>query len=346
MIDIIDLFAGAGGFSHGARTSGCQIGNMIGIEIDVDAVATRTAAGFDSITADLTQFDPASIPLQDGHRLHIHASPPCTTFSAAGSKKGNSFTSVLIDAVNAIFDGEDYGDVIARMPPQIDSTSLLVLVPARWIMCLRPDSISFEQVRAVMPIWETYASALNKIGYHTWTALLAAEQYGLPQSRTRAWLGASRHHDVRPPEPTHSSYNFRDAGQIHQSLLPPVTMIEAFSQFPDDYSNFTHYAPAGVSQSRNQARPRPIRFAPAPTVTSQCNHYLYNADDLQFGKKIADYNNINYRKITVAEAAVLQGFPADYPFQGKKVSQVRQIGNSVPPPVAAQVLLSLLEAWH
>ena len=50
----------------------------------------------------------------------------------------------------------------------------------------------------------------------------------------------------------------------------------------------------------------------------------------------------NARKITVAEAGVLQGFPADYPWQGTRTSQFKQAGNAVPPPVAEAVLRALL----
>lgn len=59
-------------------------------------------------------------------------------------------------------------------------------------------------------------------------------------------------------------------------------------------------------------------------------------------ERYGDRGGKRARKITVAEAAVLQGFPADYPFQGKRTSQFRQVGNAVPPPVAEAVLRSLL----
>lgn len=47
-------------------------------------------------------------------------------------------------------------------------------------------------------------------------------------------------------------------------------------------------------------------------------------------------------RVTVAEAGVLQGFPADYPWQGTKTARYRQVGDAVPPPLAAAVVAPLL----
>jgi DNA (cytosine-5)-methyltransferase 1 len=41
--------------------------------------------------------------------------------------------------------------------------------------------------------------------------------------------------------------------------------------------------------------------------------------------------------LTVEQAAIIQGFPRDWDFQGKKTARYRQVGNAFPPPVAEAV---------
>ena len=49
------------------------------------------------------------------------------------------------------------------------------------------------------------------------------------------------------------------------------------------------------------------------------------------------------RRITVSEAAALQGFPPDFVFCGSQCERYRQIGNSVPPPFAEHVARAVVE---
>lgn len=46
-------------------------------------------------------------------------------------------------------------------------------------------------------------------------------------------------------------------------------------------------------------------------------------------------------KVELWELGVLQGFAADYPWRGNKTEQARQIGNAVPPPMAAALVAAV-----
>ena len=50
------------------------------------------------------------------------------------------------------------------------------------------------------------------------------------------------------------------------------------------------------------------------------------------------------RRITVSEAAALQGFPNDFKFLGSRCDKYRQIGNSVPPPLAEAIAREVVNA--
>ena len=87
---------------------------------------------------------------------------------------------------------------------------------------------------------------------------------------------------------------------------------------------------------------------PATTVTGDPRvhppGHKRNAEDEAAGR--TDYEGRageNAVRVTVAEASVLQSFPADYPWQGSRTKQFQQIGNAVPPVLAHAILAALTE---
>jgi DNA (cytosine-5)-methyltransferase 1 len=184
--EVVDLFAGPGGWSEACKAL-CV--DELGIEFDAAACATRAAAGHRTVHADLSTLNPSDFACRG-----FIASPPCQAFSTAGKGKGRDLIPDLLDAIHR-------RDWTARPDP--DPKVWLVLEVGRWVDVLRPEWIALEQVPGVLPLWRAYAEWLRECGYSVWAGVLCAADFGVPQTRERAILIASRVRPVQPPEPTH-----------------------------------------------------------------------------------------------------------------------------------------------
>jgi DNA (cytosine-5)-methyltransferase 1 len=308
MKNAIDLFAGCGGASLGLDRAGYQV---LGVEFDHQAHATHETAGMDCILADVRNLNPALFHGVD----HLHASPPCQTFSVAGKGTGRDSVAALAAAVKDVLNGAQPADLDIDVA---DERTLLTLEPARWIAALKPATISLEQVRGVLPIWEAYAEGLRDLGYSAWTGLVNAEQYGIPQNRIRAWLGARRDGiEARPPTPTHSRYYNREPDRLDPGVKKWVSMAEAL-----DWDDMPIVRRSGKGAGSWQPR-QPDQ--PSSTLTNSSRSWVVNP------------NSFDASLLGPGDALALQGFPTSWPLQGTRLAQFKQIGNAVPPRIARVV---------
>ncbi len=90
-----------------------------------------------------------------------------------------------------------------------------------------------------------------------------------------------------------------------------------------------------------------IEWVPAwtgrrPATTVACDRRVHPPGHKQNASdppgRFEQRRGANAVRVTVCQAAVLQGFPADYPWQGTRTRQFEQVGNAVPPPLAYRVL--------
>lgn len=262
------------------------IRNLVGIERDESACATRSAAGHRTIRADVSQFDVSRL----AGRVHaVCGSPECTMFSMAGSRAAAAIMDILASLVSDMFAGRAtraaqrremarvlraarWGDkppsqpsasewrkksqkqlkrrlrarkgdlaklnrAITRAPAgraltreqrseriwKAVRSASLVAEPARFIAACDPEWVALEQVPAVLPLWQVYAEELRERGYSAWCGLINAADMGVPQTRIRAILIASRARKVSRPQPTH--YDPRKGMQLFGS--PWISMAEA-----------------------------------------------------------------------------------------------------------------------
>jgi DNA (cytosine-5)-methyltransferase 1 len=341
----LDLFAGPGGWDQGLASLG--VTDVVGIEIDGQACATAAAAGHRRIRADVAAYPTAPfVGKVDG----LIASPPCQSFSSAGSKGGQVGADLLVGHALACAGGW-------RAPTGLladqDVRADLTLQPLRWAWDLKPRWVACEQVPEVLPIWRAIAVTLGRWGYRTWVGRVNAADHGVPQTRQRVFLLARRDGGpVGPPATSHydaaGGLSLFDAshggGQTGwrtpvDALDPDVggwrLLIDRRQMYVDGV-----YTLAPVDGA----------VRPSPTITGAAfgKHvwvcHLPDFDRLpgRLGwafDRVADHPDGGLRaSMTPAAAGLLQGFPVDYPWQGSRQQAHQQAGDAVPPPMAAAVL--------
>ncbi|MEU9655017.1 DNA cytosine methyltransferase [Streptomyces chartreusis] len=341
---VLDLFAGPGGWSQGLRALGLT---EVGIEIDPAVCATRAAAGHATIRADVAAYPTVSFV---GKVTGLIGSPPCQTFSAAGLRAGNTDLPLCHQALDDLARGNDTRTTLRDACT--DPRSLHVVEPLRYALDLRPDWIALEEVPAVLPLFEHTARLLGAAGYSTWTGILNAADFGLAQTRRRAFLIASSTRPALPPMPTHADGG-APADLFGDGLPPWRTMLDVLGCPPGEVvtrgnhttggSTFPTTGPSWAVTGR--ARSWLLKVGSRPAATRR--RLDQPAPTLLFATALNDVSWIDVggtpiRRLAVEEAAVLQGFPADYPWAGSRTKQFEQIGNAVPAPVATAVLGTLL----
>lgn len=451
MYDAIDDFAGPGGWDVGAEMLGLR---LYGIDHDHAACETARAAGFIREQADITAHASPSWARGKGYV----SSPSCTLFSMAGSGIGRLVMDALASGINRIFNGDDPATVRTETQAAIYPVALaarrkaeakrkpekqwgtekveakarldakiaaLVLEVVRRIMELDPEWVALEQVPEVLPLWELIARRLGERGYSAFALILNSADFGVPQTRRRAILGASRVRQIAPPAPTHTELPQGD-DLFGVSLQKWVSMADALGWGWEDEPSCTvssggaetggaePFANAGYRQRLSEyvldrrtnskgaggsmVPTVPVSTdRPAPTVTGAGNFIWAQRRDsgpgaereprpidqpshtiraAGLGKAPAGVAWVferpattvvgsfkpdviaapGYRtdisrqdapgsvSVSVSEAGVLQSFRPDYPWQGAKGKQHEQVGNAIPPLLAAHALHAITGA--
>jgi DNA (cytosine-5)-methyltransferase 1 len=354
---LIDLFCGAGGMTLGfTKSFGHNFEPVWANDFNKYCVETyRENFGDHCITGDIIDIlsDPSNeIPQADV----VIGGPPCQGFSLLNKNR----------------DGDPRRQLWRPFLKVVEKCNAKVFVIENVPQLLG----SFEHGEIV--------GFAEMLGFKVTSGKLSAADYGVPQTRTRAFIIGSKIGDpsfIFPPRKTHFNPKSNGKYQIkldfvnNGNFLPSPekwhTVRDSIADLPlPDGTNIRempppanlHFGrmPTAKSIERYMAIPKEgmNRFdlqKNAPELTPQCWIRKTSGGTDLFGRLWWDrpaftirteffkpekgryLHPEQHRPITHREAARLQSFPDSFVFKGTKTEIAKQIGNAVPPLLAARV---------
>lgn len=325
-ISAIDLFCGAGGLTHGLIKSNVNVVAGFDIEESCRFPYERNNIGakfFNKDVSILSSEELASLYPEGDVKL-LAGCAPCQPFSTYSQ-------------------GRDV---------RKDKKWPLLYAFARLIRGVQPELVTMENVPDVTKheVYHDFVAELKGQGYQVWANAVYCPDYGIPQSRTRHVLLASKLGAIQIIKPTHNPDKYITVGDTIGSL-PKLKAGEAdandllhktsrlsdlnlkrirasvpggsWRSWPEELRAECHKKSTGRSYSGVYARMSWNK--PSPTMTTQC----YGYGNGRFGHPEQD------RAISLREAALFQTFPKSYKFveKGKRVEFTpigKMIGNAVP----------------
>jgi DNA (cytosine-5)-methyltransferase 1 len=342
---VADIFAGCGGGSIGFQQAGFRV--VGAVEIDRDAANAYAAnVGVEPLRRDIREV--AGHDLLEGTGVGIgeltllFGCPPCQSFTIL--RRGAAESAV--DGIRNTLPGEYVRLVDELRPRHIAFENVAGMVDGRW-------RHRFDELLA----------DLEELGYRCAWDVLDAADYGVPQRRRRVVVIGSRL--VEPALPAASHAASGDGGlSAHRSVRDAIGGLRPLGPGETDPADPLHRARRHCELALRRLRAVPegggrMNLPPelqlachqghpghydiygrmwwdrvAPTLTSGCT----NVTKGRFAHPDQD------RAITLREALLLQGFPADASLSGVNTDTMAlQVGNAVPPPLVAAVGHTILE---
>jgi DNA (cytosine-5)-methyltransferase 1 len=199
-----------------------------------------------------------------------------------------------------------------------------------------PDAVMLENVRGLSTVRfsdyrQQILDRLGELGYQADWQVLNASEFGVPQLRPRFILVALR----RELYPNFAWPNAEGTPQTVGQALGALMAEGGWSRAEEWAKKANGIGPTLVGGSRKHGGPDlgPTRAREGWEKLGVNGKGLADAPP-------SDRDDLGpswMPKLTTKMAAVVQGFPTDWIFSGRKTASYRQIGNAFPPPVAAAV---------
>jgi DNA (cytosine-5)-methyltransferase 1 len=342
----ISLFSGAGGLDLGVEAAGYRVAAAVESNADAADTMEKNFPGLHSpvIRKDILETPTREIlhaaGLGDGQRPELLVGgPPCTPFSKSG---------FWLDWKRA----------------GLDPDASLLQAYTRVLAEARPRRFILENVyaltynnKASRPAFERLLREVGQAGYHCRWAVLNAADYGVPQSRPRLFVVGAPGGEPVPnlPAPTHGG-NWERRKTGHEAGLPHVTAGEALAGLVTEpereevvRGRWGHLLPA-IPPGDNYLFYTAERGHPDPQFKWRSRYWSFllklSPDkpsptiQAQPGPNVGPFHWEN-RRLRAAELKRLFTYPDDFSLVGRRHSIQAQVGNSVPPLLAAAVATSL-----
>lgn len=363
-MNVIDLFAGAGGLSVGAHLAG---GN-VRASVELNAVACDTLRANSIFHGEVVEGSVCDVSgkelrklagLKAREPLVIVGGPPCQPFSKAAY-----WTEAGDDAAYRRARAQG---VEAKRPPPLtevkdDDRRDLVAEFMRLVIESDAKGFVFENVPSIkhprnLPIYNSLIKTASDAGFELTGFVAKAVNYGVPQARERVVVLGSKKRKPRMPTETHAAVGNTE------SLLPYVTAGEAL----DGLDAKKYFEPEEVICGRWAEHLKSIPPGwnyKALTAWAGHSHPTFVAETRfwNFLLKLSPDRpswtiaaspgpwtgpfHWKNRRLRTVELAALQGFPRDYAIQGPRRERIRQMGNAVPVPVARAMIASVIESME
>ncbi|MBU5654920.1 DNA cytosine methyltransferase [Corynebacterium aurimucosum] len=299
----VEICAGAGGQALGLENAGFE--HLVAVEIDEFAVQTLRVnrPHWNVVEADVLEFDPEPYVGADLFAGGV----PCPPFSIAGQQLGED-------------DERDLFPRALEMIKQIDPRAVM-LENVKGLGQKR-----FEEYRARI------ITRLEQMGYSVFWKLLQAADYGVPQLRPRFILVAVKEEYAPyffwPP----ANWQWKTVGEALEILMGQ----NGWTGAAEWAKKANKVAPTLVGGSKKHGGPDvgPTRAKAAwKELGVKGTSIAETAPEEDFPTNL----DKDLPRLTVQMGGVIQGFPQNWIWQGKKTAQWRQVGNAFPPPVAEAV---------
>lgn len=337
----ISLFSGCGGLDLGLHEAGFQTVLASDFEALCAETWRRSMPAVPFVTGRIGDLTRAGVVAQLGGRVGeidlVAGGPPCPSFS-----KSRFYRK---DKPRALDDPNGF-ETINGYLNMLD-----------WV---RPRAFVLENVKGLA--YKVHAEALTtiieraeKLGYKVTTGVLNAADYGVPQIRERCFVLGSLGDRIELPLPTHSN-------DPKSNLLPWVTAGEVLYDLDTDEnaSDDGHFAGGQHHELLREVPPgsnylhfTEKRGHPDPKFKWRSRYWSFllklSPDMPSWTIQARRSNNMGpfhwrSRILRISEIKRLQTFSDDFEIAGTVEQQWRQIGNAVPPVLAAAVGHSVAEA--